>query len=63
MSDDKSKVGKMDRDRVSASEPYEVEHLAQKFGVPEAEVRKAIQQAGPMRRDVEAHLQKARVGT
>jgi uncharacterized protein DUF3606 len=62
MSDDKSKVGTMDRDRVSASEPYEVEHLAQKFGVSQAEVRKAIQQAGPMRRDVEAELQKMKAG-
>jgi hypothetical protein len=63
MSDDKSKVGTMDRDRVSASEPYEVEHLAQKFGVSQAEVKKAIQQAGPMRRDVEAQLQKVKAGT
>jgi hypothetical protein len=63
MSDDKSKVGTMDRDRVSANEPYEVEHLAQKFGVSQAEVKKAIQQAGPMRRDVEAQLQKVKAGT
>lgn len=63
MSDDKSNVGQRDRDRVSANEPYEVEHLAKKFGVSQAEVKQAIQQAGPMRRDVEAHLQKAKVGT
>ena len=63
MSDDKSKVGTMDRDRVSASEPYEVEHLAQKFGVSQAEVKQAIQQAGPMRRDVEAQPQKVKAGT
>ncbi len=62
MSDDKSKVGKTDRDRVSAGEPYEVEQLARKFGVPQAEVEKAIRQAGPMRRDVEAELQKAKAG-
>jgi hypothetical protein len=58
MSDNKSQVGKADRDRVSASEDYEVNDLAQKFGITAAQARDAIKSAGPMRRDVEAHLRR-----
>jgi hypothetical protein len=56
MSDDKSNVGKADRDRVSAEEDYEVQHLAQKFDLPVDLVQKAIAQTGPMRADVEKQL-------
>ena len=58
MSDDKSKVGKADRDRVSLSEEYEVTDLAQKFGITAEQARQAIKSAGPMRKDIEAQLQK-----
>ncbi len=34
MSDDKSNVGKADRDRVSAEERYEVDTLVKKYGLP-----------------------------
>jgi hypothetical protein len=56
MSDDKNNVGKADRDRVAANQPYEVDLLVQKFGLPKAVVEKAIQQFGPMRKDIERHL-------
>ncbi len=62
MSDDKSKTGKADRDRVSLSEDYEVNDLAQKFGITAAQAREAIKSAGPMRRDIEAHLRRVLVG-
>jgi hypothetical protein len=58
MSDDKEKVGKPDRDRVSSTEKYEVEHLAKKFALPSPLVKKVIVQEGPMRKDVEKYLEK-----
>jgi hypothetical protein len=62
MSDNKSQIGKADRDRVSLSEDYEVTDLAQKFGITAAQAREAIKSAGPMRRDIEAHLRRVLVG-
>jgi hypothetical protein len=56
MSDDKSKRGKPDRDRVSSQEPYEVRDLAKKKELPAPLVKKIIEQVGPMRRDVERKL-------
>ena len=58
MSDDKKKTGKPDRNRVSGTEKYEVDHLARKFNFPSVLVKKIIEQEGPMRRDVEKYLEK-----
>jgi hypothetical protein len=58
MSDDKSKRGKPDRDRVSSTERYEVDHLVKKHGLPAPLVKKVIQQEGPMRKNVESYLEK-----
>jgi hypothetical protein len=58
MSDDKKKTGKPDRDRVSANEPYEVDYLAKKYQLPKPLIQNVIRQEGPMRRDVEAYLDK-----
>lgn len=58
MADDKSKRGKPDRDRVSGSESYEIDQLAEKFALPAPLVKKIIVQEGPMRRDVEKYLEK-----
>lgn len=57
MSDDKSKVGGPDRQRVAANEPYEVDHVAKKHGVPASEVKKTVEEEGPMRKDVEKKLE------
>ena len=57
MSDNKSNAGQQDRVRVSASEDYEVRTIAQKFGLEMEAARAAIQQHGPMRKDIEAALQ------
>lgn len=56
MSDDKTKRGESDRRRVSANEPYEVDYLAKKTGLPAPLVKKVIEQEGPMRSDVEKYL-------
>ena len=59
MSDNKQFTGKADRDRVSASEPYEVEDLHQKYpSLTHQEVLDAIKAAGPMRKDIIAYLDK-----
>src|SRR5436309_3416967 len=58
MPDDKKKIGKADRDRVSANEPYEVARIAKKFELPKPLVQNVIKQEGPMRKDVEKYLEK-----
>lgn len=58
MPDDKTLIGKPDRDRVSALEDYEVRHLAGKFGLPMPVVSQTILREGPMRKKVEAALRK-----
>jgi hypothetical protein len=58
MSDDKRKTGKSDRDRVSGNEKYEVDDVAKKHGLPAPLVKKVIEQEGPMRKDVDAYLDK-----
>lgn len=58
MPDNKKKVGKPDRNRVSAGENYEVRDLAQKFELPPPLVKKVIEREGPMRKDVESYLRK-----
>jgi len=56
MSDDKTKRGKPDRERVSGGEQYEVNYLAKKLSLPAPLVRNVIKQEGPMRSNVERYL-------
>jgi hypothetical protein len=46
MADDKSKRDFRDRDKVSASEDYEVEYFARQNGITPAQVRALIQKVG-----------------
>ena len=46
MSDDLSNVGQRDRDRVSGSEEYEVEHFARKHGITAEQARELIARVG-----------------
>jgi hypothetical protein len=46
MTDDKSKRGAADRNRVSASEPYEVAYFAKKHGIPNEDAKRIIKQHG-----------------
>jgi hypothetical protein len=59
MSDDKSKVGAPDRDRINTHEDYEVRHWSKKFGVSADELKAAVAKVGPMAKAVEAHLKGA----
>lgn len=58
MPDDKKKVGKPDRDRVSANEPYEVRRIAKQTDMPAPLVKNVVKQVGPMRKNVEAYIEK-----
>ena len=58
MSDDKSKRGKPDRDRVSANEPYEVRYIVEQTGLPAGLVENVIRQEGPMRSDIMRYLER-----
>ena len=56
MSDDKSETGNPDRQRISLSEDYEVRDWAEKFGVSEDRLRKAVEKVGNQADDVEREL-------
>jgi hypothetical protein len=56
MSDDKSKVGDGDRQRISLNEDYEVRDWADKFGVSQEELRASVGRVGNMADDVEKDL-------
>jgi uncharacterized protein YjcR len=53
MPDDKTKVGKPDRSRVSADQDYEVRNIAEKFGLSVNQVRELMLRVGNDRDDVE----------
>ena len=60
MSDNKNQQGKQDDLRVDANDPNEVEYLHRKFPAKShEEIRKAIKEKGPLRKDIEAWLQKS----
>lgn len=56
MADDKNIRDGRDRSRVSGSEEYELQHLAEKLNVSTEEVRKAIEQVGNSREKIEEFL-------
>jgi hypothetical protein len=60
MSDDKSKIGKPDRDRVNPNEKYEVDQVRKKYpSVPADKVLDVIKKAPHQKRDwIERELDK-----
>jgi AraC-like DNA-binding protein len=60
MSDNRKKVGKSDRIRVSTSEDYELRDWSKKFGCSESELKDAVKHVGSMAKDVEQYLHKRR---
>ena len=58
MSDDKTKTGAADRQRVSLEQDYERRDWAAKFGVSEARLAEAVAKVGQMADDVEAELRR-----
>ena len=57
MADDKKNTGKQDDIRVDRNDPSEVEYFHRKFpGKTHEEIKKVINEKGPMRRDIEEYL-------
>jgi len=56
MADDKNMQDGRDRSRVSGSEEYELQHIAEKLNVSTEEVRRAIEQVGNSREKIEEYL-------
>ena len=56
MADDKNRQDGRDRSRVSGSEEYELQYLAEKLNVSTEEIKKAIEQVGNNREKVEQYL-------
>jgi hypothetical protein len=58
MSDDTSKRGPADRQRVNVDEDYEVRYWTEKWNVSEERLRQAVAAAGVMADDVETWLRR-----
>ena len=56
MADDKNMQDGRDRSRVSGSEEYELQYMAEKLNVSIEEVRRAVEQVGNSREKVEEYL-------
>jgi hypothetical protein len=56
--DDKSKVGKPDRDRINVGEDYELRDWSERFGVSAERLKAAVHKLGPMVDDVRRELGK-----
>jgi hypothetical protein len=54
MPDDKSKVSEPDGSRVAGDQDYEVNYIAEKYGLSEDQVRKLITRFGNDREKIEA---------
>jgi hypothetical protein len=52
MTDDKTKVGQIDRARINVEEDYELRDWSAKLGVTSWEVKAAVRKVGPMAKDV-----------
>lgn len=59
MTDDRTKTGNPDRQRISLTEAYEVRDWAEKFGVTEDVLREAVARVGNDANEVAAALGKA----
>jgi uncharacterized protein DUF3606 len=54
MTDDKTKIGEPDRSRVSGSQDYEIQYLAEKHGLSTEQVKRLIARVGNDREKIEA---------
>lgn len=58
MADVSNVRGGADRQRINVNQEHELSHWSQKFGVSHDELRRAVQEVGPMADAVEQHLRK-----
>lgn len=58
MTDDKTKTGAADRNRINVNEDYELQYWTQALGVSADELRAAVKAVGPSAAAVREHLGK-----
>jgi hypothetical protein len=58
MADDKTKVGKSDRDRINVDEDYELRDWSKKFGISPERLKEVVAKVGPMVSDVKKQLRR-----
>ena len=58
MTDDKSKRGPADRERINIHEPYEVEYWCKHFGCTAEQLKACVRRVGVMVKDVQRCLGK-----
>lgn len=58
MADDLKKTGRQDDARINVEQEHELGYWSEKLGVSREELRKAVQAAGPMVKDVQRHLRR-----
>jgi hypothetical protein len=56
MADDLKQTGKPDDSRINVDQEHEVGYWSEKLGVSREQLKKAVQAAGPLVRDVQRHL-------
>jgi hypothetical protein len=56
MADDLKQTGRADDQRINIDQDHELNYWSKELGVSRDELRSAVQQAGPMVRDVRQHL-------
>jgi Protein of unknown function (DUF3606). len=56
MPDDKSKIGKPDRDASTSTEPYELRYWSKKFGVRPVRLKLAVARVGKTAAKIARHL-------
>jgi hypothetical protein len=56
MADDLKQTGKPDDQRINVEQDHEVSYWSKELGVSRDELRTAVQQAGPLLKNVRQHL-------
>jgi hypothetical protein len=56
MADNLKQTGRQDDERINVDQDHELGYWSEKLGVSRDELRKAVQAAGPMVKDVQRHL-------
>jgi hypothetical protein len=56
MADNLKQTGRQDDERINVEQDHELGYWSEKLGVSRDELRKAVQTAGPMVKDVQRHL-------
>lgn len=56
MADDLKQTGRQDDQRINLGQDHEVNYWSKELGVSREELRRAVEQAGPMVKNVRQHL-------